>query len=105
MAFMARNIDYDYVNKRINKNDIWWRSHEKKLYYSYKNENYIIPTILLDIVCFFSGGFVEGTVGIILVTLGALAMCHNNNVALDNNPDILKQRMYARNVAETTNFN
>lgn len=98
MAFMARNIDYDYVNKRINENDGFWKNDEKKLYYSYKNENYIIPTILLDIVCFFSGGFVEGTVGIILVTLGALAMCHNNNVALDNNPDILKQRKLYREI-------
>lgn len=98
MAFMTRNIDYDYVNKRINENDGFWKNDEKKLYYSYKNENYIIPTILLDIVCFFSGGFVEGTVGIILVTLGALAMCHNNNVALDNNPDILKQRKLYREI-------
>lgn len=98
MGLFTRNIDYDYVNKRMNENDILWRDHEKWLYYDRGNQNYIIPTVVLDIICFFSGGFVEGTVGIVLVTLGALAMCHKNNVALDNRLDILKERISARKI-------
>lgn len=98
MGLFTRNIDYDYVSKRMNENDSSWTEYEKWFYYDRDNQNYIIPTILLDIVCFFSGGFVEGTVGIILVTLGALALCHKNNVALDERPDILERRRSARKV-------
>ena len=81
--------DNNYINIQKTKNDWLWRQKEKRLYYSYKNENYIIPTILF---CFFLLFIQGGIVGIILLLSYIFYLCYKNNKELDNDYNILKKK-------------
>ena len=87
-----RNIDVDYVNKMIQRNDGFWSDREKWFYYDYKNQNYIIPTILLNIVIFFTNPPVVNILECITFTCLMLFFCHLNNIKMDNNPYFIKRR-------------
>lgn len=79
--------DEKYIEERKRNND--WILYEKNLYYSIKNENYIIPTIL---ICAFLALTYYGIVKIIIVLAFVYYLCWSNNRELDNSPSILKRR-------------
>ena len=91
-----RNIDWDYVNRMNQLNDWCWQNSEKWLYYNYDNQNYIIPTIILNIIMFFTNPPGKNIIACIIITCLMLYLCHLNNVKLDNNPHIVNRRKIAR---------
>ena len=90
MFFKRVNFDYDYVLQRTKENDDYWNFPEKNLYYSVENPNCILPSICGCI--FFGLCGVEGIIGIVFVLLIAKLYCDYNNLKLDINPNIVKQR-------------
>ena len=88
--------DYDYIAKRQAENDGFWRTYEKWFYFDRNNENYIIPTVLLCVVVFFTNPIYLGITGCIILIAGALYLCHCNNRKKDNSPAIQKRRMEIR---------
>lgn len=81
--------DIKYINEQKNKNDWLWEQEERYLYYSYKNKNYILPTL---IACPFLLIINDGIVGIILLVMFVMCLCKKNNLELDRDPYILKKR-------------
>ncbi len=101
-----RRMDVNYVNYISSLNDATWRNDEKRLYYSYKNEDYIIPTFLICVVALFTNPPFVGVCWCILIVLGALFLCHLNNLELDKSQWILNKReFYRRYRRECMNMN
>lgn len=95
-----RNMDYEYVAKREAENDKYWTNYEKDFYYYKYNENYILPTILFCVIALFTSPIYIGIFGCIVLVIGALFLCHCNNVNLDNNPSIQQKRKQIREFRE-----
>lgn len=95
-----RNMDYEYVAKREAENDKYWINYEKDFYYYKYNENYILPTILFCVIALFTSPIYIGIFGCIVLVIGALFLCHCNNVNLDNNPSIQQKRKQIREFRE-----
>lgn len=96
MFFKRLNFDHEYVLQRTKDNDDFWNFPEKNLYYSIDNQKCILPAI-------FGCGFfglcgVKGIVGIIFVLIIAKFYCEYNNMKLDINPRIVKDRIAYRNL-------
>ena len=91
-----RNIDWDYVNRMNQLNDGVWKDYEKWFYYNYDNQNYIIPTIILNIIMFFTNPPGKNIIACIVITCLMLYLCHLNNVKLDNDPRIIQSRKNIR---------
>ena len=88
--------DYEYIAQRESMGDGFWKDYEKWFYYSRENENYIIPTILLCIVAFFTNPIYLGVSACVVIVAGALWLCHCNNRKLDMNPHVQKRRWEIR---------
>lgn len=98
MFFKRINFDHDYVLQRTKDNDGFWNTSEKNLYYSISNQKPIIPvTIIFGCGFFFLCG-TEGIVGIIFVLLFVKLYCDYNNLKLDIDPRIVKQRNAYKNL-------
>lgn len=95
MFFKRLYFDDAYVAQRIKDDDILWKTTEKNLYYSYKNQNCILPTIC---GCGFFALLEGGFIGIIFVLLIAKFYCDYNNMTLDINPQIRKSREGYKNL-------
>lgn len=91
-----RKIDYDYVEHVKALNDWMWKDTEKRLYYSYKNQEYVIPTFLICVVIFFTNPIHLAITGIVMFILGALYLCHCNNVELDNSEWVKEKREFCK---------
>lgn len=89
--------DYEYIAKRKASGDSFWREYEKWYYYDRENQNYVIPAIILNIICLFTGG---GIIGIIFITAIFLFKSYCNNCKLDNNPEVQKAREDIRRTNE-----
>lgn len=90
--------DKNYVRQMSLLNDSMWKDDERWLYYSWENQKYIIPCIVLCCLCFF----LKGGVIIDLMIIGMfLYFSWQNNRELDNNPRILKEREFYRNRRRT----
>lgn len=81
--------DYEYIYRQKSKNDNIWQDLEKRLYFSYKNQNYVFPLILW---CIFCAPFNGGIWGIILGIGYVQWLCYQNNKALDENPTVIHER-------------
>lgn len=88
-----RNIDYEYVYKQQAKNDETWQKREKNLYYSVKNKDYIIPSLL---GCVFFGILDGGLAGVILILAFDWWLCDFNNKELDKWKTVLEEREKVR---------
>lgn len=84
-----RNIDYNYVNIRKSENDYRWKQNEKNLYYSYKNDNYVIATILICVLSLFTKGSIICS---LIAFCVFLYLCHIANIELDKSDNIIKMR-------------
>ena len=93
-------MDYEYVAKREAENDKYWINYEKDFYYYKYNENYILPTILFCVIALFTSPIYIGIFGCIVLVIGALFLCHCNNLNLDNNPSVQKTRRDIRKYRE-----
>ena len=91
------NRDEKYIAHVKSLNDHMWRTKERGLYYSYKNQEYVIPTFLICVVIFFTNPMYLAITGIIMFVLGALYLCHCNNVELDKSEWVQKEREYCKN--------
>lgn len=82
----------DYIAKMMKKDDFTWKNHEKYLYYSYKNKNYILPSILIFMFCSLGGWL-----GIMQYCGSWLPLmyliCHSNNRALDKDVNVIIERL------------
>ena len=60
------------------------------LYHHYKNENALIPVIILSALCFFLKG--GGIIVSIVIWIWYFCYCNKNNEILNNDPGILLER-------------
>lgn len=93
---MRKNFDANYVNRMSQRNDSFWRTYEKWFYYDYDNQNYIIPTILLNILMIFTNPPGKNILACIFITCLMLYLCHLNNVKMDDNEYFIKNRKIAK---------
>lgn len=85
-------ISDHYLWKMKQRNDDTWRNSERYLYYSYKNKNFILPSILLFAFCSLGG--LEGMLQYCFAYLPFVYFwCHSNNRALDRNTDVICKRI------------
>ena len=85
----------NYINRRNVNPDNLWKGQEKWLYYKYEHQNYIIPMVIVSIIIFFTNPPIVNIAGIIVINGIVLFYCHLDNVAsLDNNPSIVKSRLW-----------
>lgn len=85
--------DHEYIAKMQAKNDLAWKSSEKFLYYSYKNDSYIIPTAVACFLIFFVKG---GIIGVFMILAFVRFLCWKNNHELDTDPNVRKRREEAK---------
>lgn len=84
--------DFEYVAKMRELNDVIWRMGEKNLYRSYKNENYVLPTIILSCLLIFLN---NGLACVIALNIFVQLMCFLNNLSLDLDKNtLLKRKSY-----------
>ena len=82
----------EYVATMISRDDSMWKYDEKYLYYSYKNSNYILPSILFFLFCMLGGW--EGILQYCFVWLPFMYfVCHSNNRALDRDTRTVIKRI------------
>lgn len=89
--------DINYINEQKMKNDWLWQQTEKYLYYSYKNQNYILPTLIASFFLIFTKG---GFYCVALIIIFDIYLCYKNNRELDNDPATLKKRKAIRGYRE-----
>lgn len=83
--------DERYLAKRKANPDRLWNEHEKYLYYSYKNKEYILPTI---IACFLFAFIRLGILSDIIILIYVFCLCKANNYVLDHSEQVQKEREY-----------
>lgn len=81
--------DEAYIAMRKQENDAMWREREKCLYYSYKNPDTILITIILCCLVVFVRG---GISAVPIIAFGGYVKCRLNNNDLDNSPNIQLER-------------
>lgn len=92
-AIVRKNVDWNYVNKMELLNDFHWKNGERKLYFYNTNKELIIPTIIGSFVIFVTNHPFAGIPGVImLIALVLWACARSNQVNLDKNPEIVKER-------------
>lgn len=74
-----------------------YEKYKKRLYHSYKNENWLLPVILFSIFAFFCKG---GILNVILIWIGYGVYCVGNNAELDKDPDVLETREIIKQLDE-----
>lgn len=84
-----------YSNLMAKVNDDLWRKKEKYLYNSYKNENYILPTIAAFPFCCLFGGL--GILHFIAILIYVFYLCCKNDMALSKDPRVIESRISTRN--------
>lgn len=85
--------DKNYIRKQKLKNDSLWSRWEKRLYFSYKNEKYIVPTVF---ICLFFMLCEGGVIYCIFVVCVVRILCYLNNKELDFSIDIQEKRRAKR---------
>lgn len=78
-----------------------WERHKKRLYHSYKNENALPYVIIGSILLLFCKG---GIPCIIALWLWYASYCSKNNEALNNDPEILRDREICKKLDEKKNM-
>ena len=85
----------DYIWQRRANPDNLWKGQEKWLYFKYSHQNWIIPMVIVSIIIFFTNPPIVNIAGIIAINGMVLFYCHIDNItSLDNNPSIVKSRLW-----------
>ncbi len=89
-------VDYIRYSMLMSKvNDPMWQRDEKYLYNSAKNENYILPTIVILPLLLIFGFY--GICYDILILGYVFYLCFRNDMALSKDPRIIEDRISSRN--------
>lgn len=84
-----------YSNLMSQIDDDLWKRREKYLYHSYKNENYILPTIVICPLLLIFGFY--GICYDILILGYVFYLCYKNDMELSKDPRVIKSRISSRN--------
>lgn len=91
LLFGRFNFNEGYVAAMMKRNDITWQTSEKHLYYSYKNSNWILPSILIGAFCCICSW--EAILLYLLEWLPFVYInCHWNNLKLDADKRVVSDR-------------
>ncbi len=85
-----------YIAAMKLENDWYWQEYEKILYYKPEHENIIIPVALACVVIFFGDNPSVSIPMVIVTILIVLFMCHLDNLKLDYDPWVQKERKRSR---------